>query len=220
MRRIIAALALVALCGSIGSAQKPSTPEAQLGAIIKQAEVDLDFEGAIPRYTKFIVENGTNRQLAAKALYHLGLAYEKVGSPEARTAFERVVTQFGPQKEAPLARAKLESGVARETTVKLSSSKSFINSVWVPSPDGRYLVGERRDRNQWILVLHDLSTNADRPLTREGKALGAQFTPDGRRVVFDGGLLSSPAFTRSGWSMWMARANARSSAAPFTNSSQ
>src|SRR5512134_2619320 len=117
MRRIIAALALVALCGSIGSAQKPSTPDAQLGAIIKQAEVDLDIEGAIPRYTKFIAENGKNAQLTSRALYHLGLAYEKIGRrAEAHTAFERVAKQFGTQKEGPRALAKL-GAAAREMNV-------------------------------------------------------------------------------------------------------
>ena len=66
MRRILAALTLAALCVATGSAQKPATPAAQLGAIIKQAEADLDFEGAIPRYTRFIAENGKNAELTAK----------------------------------------------------------------------------------------------------------------------------------------------------------
>ena len=129
MRRIIAALTLAALCGATGSAQKPATPDAQLGAIIHQAEVELDFEGAIPRYTKFIAENGKNAQLAAKALYHLGLAYEKVGSPEARTAFERVVTQFGTQKEAPQAQARLGGTAPREMVV---------SKIWSGSDAGNH----------------------------------------------------------------------------------
>ena len=186
MRRIIAALTLAALCGLTGYAQKQSTPEAQLGAIIRQAEVELDFEGAIPRYTKFIAENGKNAQLAAKALYHLGLAYEKVGSSEARITFERVVKQFATQKEAALARVKLESGVARETTVKIwSGDPRFIDGFWHPSPDGRYLVGQpmREIRTNPGLFLHDIPSNTDRRLT-SGAAFHAHFTPDSRRVVF------------------------------------
>jgi Tol biopolymer transport system component len=185
MRRIIAALTLVALCGSVGSAQKPASPDAQLGAIIKQAEVEHDFNGAIPRYTKFIAENGTNGQLAAKALYYLGLAYEKTGNPaEARTSFERVAKQFSTQKEAPFALEKLGGGVPRETTVKISGTDN-IGRFFRPSPDGRYLVGPRdAEKGNRYLVLHDLSTNADRRLTREGFAHNPQFTPDGRRVVF------------------------------------
>jgi Tol biopolymer transport system component len=187
MRRIIAALTLAALCGLTGYAQKAGTPDAQLGAIIRQAETDLDFEGAIPRYTKFITENGTNGQLAAKALYHLGVAYEKVSKPaEARTAFERVAKQFSNQKEAPLALAKLGSGVARETTVQIWSSfdNTHLGGFWHPSPDGSYLVGPRRDAvGKNFLELHDLATNADRRLT-QNPAGNAHFTPDGRRIVF------------------------------------
>src|SRR5690349_15943343 len=120
MRRIILAITLAAFCGASGSAQKPASPDAQLGAIIQQAEIELDFEGAIPRYTKFIAANGANGQLAAKALYHLGIAYEKANRPkEAREAFERVANKFSTQKEAAFARAKLDGGAARETTVKI-----------------------------------------------------------------------------------------------------
>lgn len=185
MRRILAALILVAVCGTSGSAQKPFTPAAQLGAIIQQAQVELDFEGAIPRYTKFIADNSANAQLTAKALYYLGQAYEEVGRPaEARTAFERVAKQFSTQKEAPLALAKLESGVARETTVRISDS-DFIDRFSRPSPDGRYLVGPRPGGNGTRdLVLHDPATNTDRRLTRGGFAFSPRFTPDGRRVVF------------------------------------
>jgi Flp pilus assembly protein TadD len=104
MRRILAVLTSPRLCGTTGSAQKPGSPDAQLGAIIRQAEVELDFEGAIPRYTKFIAENPANAQLTAKALFHRGVAYENTGRhAEARTAFERVAKQFSAQKEGPLA---------------------------------------------------------------------------------------------------------------------
>src|SRR5262245_57402555 len=178
MRRIIAALTLAALCGFTGYAQKPATPDAQLGAIIRQAEVELDFEGAIPRYTKFIAENGSKSDLAAKALYHLGVAYEKAGrAAEARTAFERVTKQFSTQKEAPFAVAKLESGVARETTVKIPDF-DVINGYSRPSPDGRYLVeplGPSEGKGDRPLVLHDLSTKADRRLTHGGYAHTPQF---------------------------------------------
>ena len=184
MRRILAALTLAALCAATGFAQRGATPDAQLGAIIIQAEVELDVEGAIPRYIKFIAENGTNAQLAAKAHYHLGVAYEKVGRPaEARTAFERVVTQFGTQKEAAFALARLESGVARETNVRISDNGN-VGRFFRPSPDGRRMVGVDDDGRNRYLVLHDLSTNADQRLTREGWAHTPQFTPDGRRVVF------------------------------------
>jgi Tol biopolymer transport system component len=186
MRRIIAAITFAALCGFTVYAQKPATPDAQLGAIIRQAEVELDFEGAIPLYTKFIAENGTKSDLVAKALYHLGVAYEKVGRPaEARAAFERVTKQFSTQKEAPFALARLGAG-AREMNVSNLWSGDWRYSIISVSPDGRFFVG--MDGSQPGLVLHDISSNTDRRLTTDVGASAinpfAVFTPDGQRIVY------------------------------------
>jgi TolB protein len=190
MRRIIAALTLAALCGFTGYAQKPASPDAQLGAIIRQAEVELDFEGAIPRYTKFIAENGAKSDLAAKALYHLGVAYEKVGRPaEARTAFERVAKQFSTQTEAKAALAKLASGAPGMNVSKIwtGDTRYWVISV---SPDGRFFVG--MDGSQPGLVLHDIASNTDRRVTNDIPASTinpfAVFTPDGKRVVYTSGF--------------------------------
>ena len=156
MRRILAALTLVALCAATGSAQKRPTPDAQLGAIIHQAEVELDFEGAIPRYTKFIAENGKDRQLVAKARYHLDLAYEKVGA------------------------------AAREMNVsKIWSGDSRYSLISV-SPDGRYflcldgfkpgLVLHDISSNTERRLTNDVGAMTWNPF--------ALFTPDGKRIVY------------------------------------
>jgi Tol biopolymer transport system component len=189
MRRIIAVLTLAALCVATGSAQKAASPEAQLGAIIKQAEVELDYAEAIPKYKKFIEENGKDAGLAAKALYHLGLAYEKVGSPEARPTFELVAKQFSTRTEAKAALARL-GGAARGMNVSKIWSGDSRYSVISVSPDGRYFVG--MDGSQPGLVLHDISSNTDRRLTTDIGASTinpfAVFTPDGKRIVYAAGF--------------------------------
>ena len=190
MRRILGVLTLAALCVATGSAQKRATPDAQLGAIIHQAEVELDVEAAIPRYKKFIAENSTNGQLAAKALYHLGLAYEKVGSPEARPTFERVAKQFSTQTEAKAALVKLGAAAREMNVSKIWSGDSRYSLISV-SPDGRYFLC--MDGSQPGLVLHDISSNTDRRLTSDPEASTinpfAVFTPDGKRIVYTGRLL-------------------------------
>ena len=181
MRNLITALTLAALCGFTGYAQKTPTPDAQLGAIIRQAEVELDFEGAIPRYKTFIAENGTNKPLTAKAYYHLGLAYAKVGSPEARTAFERVTKEFSTQKEAALARTQLGTGASDLNVSRIwtGDRRTWFSRV---SPDGRYFIGSYGTEPG--LVLYDTSSNTYRHLTTFNTILDC-FTPDGKRIVYE-----------------------------------
>jgi tetratricopeptide (TPR) repeat protein len=82
-RSVISLAALLAFALTL-VAQRTATPEAQLGAIINQAEGEGNYEAAIPLFKKFLSENGKNKALAARAQYHLAVAYEKLGNPEAR----------------------------------------------------------------------------------------------------------------------------------------
>jgi outer membrane protein assembly factor BamD (BamD/ComL family) len=104
-RTLIACLILSGILTLTAIAQKSTTAksnaaEALLGAAIHQEEAEGNLEAAIASYKKFLSQYGNNRPLAAKAQYHLGLAYEKLGSAEAEKAYERVVKEFGDQKEA------------------------------------------------------------------------------------------------------------------------
>ncbi len=92
MKRTI--IATLVICGALvltAVAQKPAASKSQaaetaLGAAIHQEEAEGNLEAAIASYKKFLAQYGNNRPLAAKAQYHLGLAYEKLGNAEARTA--------------------------------------------------------------------------------------------------------------------------------------
>src|SRR5215467_15130361 len=91
----------VILCGvlalTVVAGQKQSTPEALLGAAIHQDEAEGNLESAIASYKKFLAHYANNRPLAAKAQYHLGLAYEKLGNAEARKAYEKLLRDYGDQ---------------------------------------------------------------------------------------------------------------------------
>ena len=107
MNRTIIALATLAALVLTVAAQRTATPEAQLGAIINQAEGEGNYEAAIPRYKKFIAENGKNNALAARAQYHLAVAYEKLGDAEARKVYEQIVRDFASQPVADDAKQRL-----------------------------------------------------------------------------------------------------------------
>src|SRR5262249_21431023 len=89
----------VFLALTVVAAQKQSSPEALLGAAIHQEEAEGNLEAAIVNYKKFLAQYANNRPLAAKAQYHLGLAYEKLGNAEARKTYEQVVRNYADQSE-------------------------------------------------------------------------------------------------------------------------
>jgi Tol biopolymer transport system component len=179
---------LVALLRISAQAQTPDAARA-LAAAQQKATVEGDLKAAIAQYNAIATKYAkTDRAAVATALIRMAEAYEKLGDAQARAVWERVLREFGDQKDAvAIARAKLESGVARETTVKIwSGDPLFIGQFWHPSPDGRYLVG-RPQRDMTTnpgLFLHDIPSNTNRRLTR-GAAFHAHFTPDSRRVVFE-----------------------------------
>jgi hypothetical protein len=56
-----------------------------------------------------------SRKTAAEALVHMGQCYEKLGDAESRKAYERVLREYGDQKEAAMvARARLGRNDARQ----------------------------------------------------------------------------------------------------------
>ena len=70
---------------------------------------DKDYELAILEYQKVIVEH-PKHELAPKALYKQGLAFEKIGDPEtARIVYNKLVDSYSGSGEAASAKNRLES---------------------------------------------------------------------------------------------------------------
>jgi Tol biopolymer transport system component len=83
--------------------QKPAAPvqtaEAALGAAIRFEEVERNLDAAIEAYRAIVARFSSNRPVAATALYRLARAYEIRGNAEAGRTYERVVKEFGDQKD-------------------------------------------------------------------------------------------------------------------------
>ena len=204
---VTAIVAVIGLTLSAVSApvQKDSRAEVLLRSAIDKETVDGDLKAAIEIYRKAIASAGANRAVAAKALVRMGQCYEKLGDTEARKAYERVVREFGDQKDlAETASARLAAlgkpaGPTGPTVYMISGA----SSVWVygPSPDGRYLL----QGNKGKLELRDLSTGQVRQLTKE-YGYDPAFSRDGRQIAF--GRRVKEALVRCGPSTPTARANA------------
>ena len=79
--------------------QKEKSAEILLGAALHQDEVEGNLEAAIATYEKILTEHSAKRTLAARAQLHIGICYEKLGQPEAREAYERVLRNYAEQAE-------------------------------------------------------------------------------------------------------------------------
>ena len=96
MRRMTFVLIAVAtLLAGVVAAQQTARPEVALQAAIRAETVDGDLKGAIEQYRK--LSTNSDRTVAAQALLRLGQCYEKLGSAEARQAYERAVRDFADQ---------------------------------------------------------------------------------------------------------------------------
>lgn len=186
------AICLLAFLG-IGTAAAQTGEDLFRQAILKERS-EGDLHAAIDLYERIAVEYAAERDVTARALVQLGKAYERMGESRARSAYERVVSDYADQAEMA-AEAKrrlsvLDAGTGKDVEKGLVVRKIVsIDAMGRPSPDGRYL-----SYVNWKfgnLALYDLQTGERRDLTDEGTwDGGAQFSdvsiwsPDGREVAY------------------------------------
>jgi Tol biopolymer transport system component len=152
--------------------------------------VNGDLEAAIAIYERVLKEFPKERPIAAKALLHIGLCYEKLGKQEAQKAYQRLIKEFADQHNvADQARERL-AGMERDNgnlevtirkiwgvhgTPKEMQEAHDENSAlyWLtwsgdsrPSPNSRYIA-----YTNWgppSIGVYDLSTGKSRDITDEG----------------------------------------------------
>ncbi|MDA2927907.1 tetratricopeptide repeat protein [Acidobacteria bacterium AH-259-G07] len=177
---------IVLLLPSLAIGQKNRATEVLLKAAMNNELVDGDLKAAIEQYKKIVAVPGVKRALAARALLHIGICYEKLGKFEAREAYERLLRDYADQQEqVAAARARLAALV--ESPTDIEASGVVVRQVWtrpalVVSPDGRYLIFKDRDD----LAVHDLRIGENRRLARGTRGFTAYpaISPDGQQVAY------------------------------------
>jgi Tol biopolymer transport system component len=168
--------------------------EKQLQSAINKEVIVGDLKGAIGMYLK--LAKSADRAIAAQALVRMGQCYEKLGDTEARKAYERVVRDFGDQKDlAEAARTRL-SALGRAGGLSYPPGITF-RKVWVdrggwlegsPSPDGRYY--SFTDYDTGDLALRDLITGLNRRLTNNGTSEDYDEWAESSVISGDGGQIA------------------------------
>ena len=163
-------------------------------------ETKGNLEKAIELYERIAMEFPDERATAAKALFHIGVCYEKLGLEKARKAFQKVVEDYPDQVEiAGMAREKLATFTRAQAKAQKEDLGLKIQLIWSGqnagilggiSPDGKYLT--TTDWYTGDLAVRDLTTGKDRRLTNKGSwmkseefALFSKWSPDGKQIVYN-----------------------------------
>ena len=162
--------------------------EALFGAGQHQEEVEGNLEKAIQTYRQVLAQAGGDRSLAARAQFHIGTSYEKLGREEAAKAFQSVVRDYADQAE-----------IVRQARTRLAALRApepgsmVLRKVWDGiaygiSPDGRFVTDVDWSKGG-DLVVRDVETGTKRWLTNRKEpsgpyADGTVISPDGRHVAY------------------------------------
>lgn len=108
---LLVSAAIFLLSAGKSSAQKSS--EQLFESALYAEEMKGDLAEAVKIYQQVLKENTGNRQVSARALLHIGICYEKLGSEQARQAYQEVVNKYSDQEK--------EVSVARERIARLEA---------------------------------------------------------------------------------------------------
>ena len=147
------------------------TAEELMPVAIQLEEVNGELENAIEVYKVIIEMYPDNKPVAAKAYFHMGMCYEKLGKQEAQNAYRMVLSNYADQDEmVKEARARLAAlGRAGDP---VENKGLMVRKIWdgpevdlmgEPSPDGKYL--SFLDVNTGNLALYEVATGKKHLLT-------------------------------------------------------
>ena len=197
--RTLPALLAATLAVSVGlAAQSTKSAQALLRTAMDTAVVDGDLRAAITQYQTIVETFETDRAVVAAALVQMGGLYEKLGDPEAREVYQRVVRDYADQRDAAQ-QAQARLAVANSNAQQVASPALHTELLWDNahpqgdiSPDGRFVT-----KTDWVdegnLVVHNLATGEQRRLTHTANfcepecAGNSRISPDGERVLYGWG---------------------------------
>ena len=164
-------------------------------------ETKGDLKGAIELFEEIIKKYPNERDYAANALLYIGMCYEKLGKSEARSAYSRLLQDYGdqtqPVKEARSRLAKLEAveeGRIPEKAGLVFRKLDFPGSGATPqirlSPDGRKVlyIGIQDAEPRYSIRVFDFPSGKSKTLVEgiDGNYWTHIFcwSPDANKVVY------------------------------------
>ena len=187
-KTLVTIMAISLILGSYQSFAQ--TAEDLISKGIQLEEIKGELEKAIEVYQTIVTRFSDNRPIAAKAQFHIGICYEKLGLEKARKAFQKVVEDYPDQVEmAKMAREKLSILLRAITDVKELKIRKVLEGQIViyssVSPDGRYYAYPDWNKGG-NLAVRNFATGKSRILTEDkgGFAYDARWSPDGKNLAY------------------------------------
>ena len=185
MKRILIAVVIVAATALMAA---DAAREKKLQQAIDLLETKGDASGAVALLED--VAKSSDKTVAARGLLYLGQAQERQGGDRARATYQRIVREFGNQRELVAeAQRRLGSlgGVAQGIQVRKQSLPPSEFSYDNVQADGQWFGGT--DWSTGDMVMVRTATGEVRRLaagTPENSRYGEQplISPDGRQIVF------------------------------------
>jgi len=137
----------------------PDKAEVALRAAMEKETVAGDLKGAIEEYRTIATTYAkSNRAVAARALLRLAGCYEKLGGEQARTTYQRLLSEYADQTQvADEARTRLAALAAPAmnptfTKIRVPTKLPMISEVAL-SPDGQQLA-YATSAGVWLMPVH------------------------------------------------------------------
>jgi len=156
---------LIFVAALMVAANNPSmaqTPEQLYQKGLMKEEGEGALQDAIDLYSQIADNSNADQSLRAKALLHIGMCHEKLGTQEAVKAYQRLVNNFPTQKnEVAIARERLTRLMPIAEKVTTTSLVPKFTKIEIPtkpgngvlSPDGKTLA-YISDKALWIVPVH------------------------------------------------------------------
>jgi Tol biopolymer transport system component len=195
MKKAAIAIGLFALVTVVVLAQSSNDLFQQ--ALVKE-RTEGKFNEAIKIYQTIIQKYSSDRKVVAKALFQMGQAYEKLGSAEAKKAYERIAREFADQKEIAADAGRRLSVLSFPPTPNQFAPRLLLTGDDVDmdasfSPDGNWMAMVDWSTNDGHLAIRDMSTGQLKRLQTGTCRKGAKncafaeapvFSPDMRQVAY------------------------------------
>jgi len=159
--RIFIFVFLASVLVFLSSAYVQQSAEQLYQSGLYKEKVEGKLEKAIAIYEKILKDFAGNKATAAKALYHIGMCYEKLGKQEAQKAYQRLIDEYpGQKREVALAKERLTR--LTEAIEKVPHKPNFrklqvptkLSWVMQLSPDGKKIAfASPSDKKLWIMPL-------------------------------------------------------------------
>jgi Tol biopolymer transport system component len=187
-------VSVVLATGSLVARQAPTgngDVEVMLEAAMHTEQVEGRLKDAIERYrviaTRAAAMTPARKDVAATALLQMARSQEKLGQPEARATYQRIVREY-PDQPTAVAAARARVGRTQAEITPRRVLDGAYASIFDVSADGRWTVGPQRvGFSGYDIVRRDAITGQSTvlvPASPAGSSFHARLSDDGTRLAY------------------------------------